>query len=204
MSSKVKILSEENLHQGYVRVKRYGLQFQLFQGGWSEIITREVCLRGDAVVIVPYDPALDQVLMIEQFRLPAFCSGADPWLVELPAGMVDKDETLEQVAAREMIEETGLAITHLRPIHHFMPSPGVMSETLHLFAGKIDLAPLKNGHGEIFGQADEAEDIRLRPIAARDIAGLLDSNKINNASAIIGLYWLLRHKTLLQKEWISS
>ena len=205
MASNLKIIEQNTAYQGYIRIDQYRLQFLQFNGTWSGVQTREVCRRGEAVVVLPYDPVRDTVLLIEQFRLPAYCQGFDPWLLELPAGMLDHgDETPAQVATREMTEETGLAVEHLRLIHKFLPTPGVLAETIHLFVGRVDLTPLHHGHDFIHGHQHEGEDIKLRPTPFSDIAHLLSDNRIYNGTSMIGLYWLLQHRDQLRKEWISS
>ena len=201
MHPKIKIHASEESYRGFVQVRKYDIQFQLFDGGWSSNLQREVVLRGDAVVVLPYDPDTDQVLMIEQFRLPAHCKDIDPWLLELPAGMVDDGESLRDVAMRETFEETGLRVTQLKPLHHFLASPGILAETLHLWVGRVDLSLIGNGHPEIHGKADEGENIRLRPVKFSDIANLLNENKVTNATAMLGLYWLLQNRNALRKEW---
>ncbi len=201
---KVKILAQETVYPGYARVEKFDLQFRLYDGEWSRPVSREIVYRGEAAVVIPYDPKRDAVLMIEQFRLPALCKDFDPWLLELPAGMVDHGpESLESVARREMMEETGLEITNLRRLHSFLPSPGVLAETLHLFIGRVDLSPLDNGHGLYHGAKDEDEDIKLCPMALSEIPNLLKEDKIKNASSMLGLYWLLLHRDELRKEWKS-
>jgi ADP-ribose pyrophosphatase len=52
-------------------------------------------------------PQRDEVVLIEQFRVGAW-AGVNPWLIELVAGLIDKDEEPEEVAHREAEEEAGL------------------------------------------------------------------------------------------------
>lgn len=193
-AARLKFIAERFVYEGYLRVKEFVLQFQRFDQQWSAPLTREVLTRGEAVVVLPYDPVARQVLLIEQFRLPAWVQGFDPWLLELPAGMLDDGETPEAVAMREMREETGLAITGLRLLHSFLPTPGVLAETIHLFFAQCDLSPLRNGHALFHGKTDEGEDIRLIPTDLVALPALLASGKIVNATALLGLYWLLREQ----------
>jgi len=53
-----------------------------FDGVMSKTRIWELWRRGRASALLPYDPWTDQVVMIEQFRLPALAAAADPVLVE--------------------------------------------------------------------------------------------------------------------------
>ena len=53
-------------------------------------MTREVFERGNAAAVLPYDPVLDAVVMIEQFRVGALAAGRSPWLIEIVAGIVEE------------------------------------------------------------------------------------------------------------------
>ena len=66
---------------------------------------------GNAVATLLYDPARDTVVMVEQFRLPAYLAGRSAWCLETPAGIVKPGEELAEVARREALEETGCEIT---------------------------------------------------------------------------------------------
>ena len=112
----VEVIEKESAYRGFYRVDKYTLRHRLFQGGWSKTMVREVMDRGHAVVVLPYDPVRDSIVMLSQFRVGAVTQlGApepahshykiSPWLVELVAGMIDAGESEEAVAAREMREE---------------------------------------------------------------------------------------------------
>ena len=62
------IVKRDSLYEGFFRMARYHLRFKLFNGGWSQTVTRELMERPSAVGILLYDPILDRVVLIEQFR----------------------------------------------------------------------------------------------------------------------------------------
>ncbi len=111
-SKDVEIISKEPLFNGFFKMTKVAFRHQLFSGGWSEVIERELFERGHAVALLPYDPKTDQVVLIEQIRVGALESSA-PWQYEIVAGMIDKDESAEQVAVREANEEAGITVAHL-------------------------------------------------------------------------------------------
>ncbi len=171
----------------------------------SGVKTWEVWRRGRAAAVLPYDPAADVVVLIEQFRLPALVAGLDPVLVELPAGLCDDGETPEATARREMMEEMGLAVGSLRRIGSFLLTPGGADEVCELFAGHV-CAPEADadcvaGHA---GMLDEHEDIRVRVWPAeRAIAAAL-SGCLTNSVTMIGLLWLAAERDRLRKEWMAA
>ena len=92
----VEILEEKNVYNGYFKMNSYKVRYKLFDGNWSRIFGREVLMRGDVVGVVLYDPSLDKVVLIEQFRIGALRDDHSPWLLECVAGVLDKNETLER------------------------------------------------------------------------------------------------------------
>ena len=79
------LIEKATVFQGYFRIDRYRFRHQLFAGGWSGEIRREVFERGHAVVLLPYDPERDAVVMIEQFRIGAAAAGMPMWQREVIA-----------------------------------------------------------------------------------------------------------------------
>lgn len=195
----VDIIERVPVFQGYFRVDRYRLRHRLHDGGWSEPMSREVFERGHAVCVLPYDPILDEVVLIEQFRIGAHAAGFAPWLIEIVAGIIDAGETALAVAHREMREEAGLPILALEPICRYLVSPGGTSESVELFCARVDARTA----GGIFGLDQEHEDIRVIRVPASEALAWLDSGKIVNAAAIIALQWLALHRDKLRLEWVK-
>lgn len=188
---------EELLYDGFFKMKRFTLKHRLFAGGWSESMSREVMVRGDAVCVLLYDPKTDQVLLIEQFRVGAV-KHESPWLLEMVAGMVEEGEDDQDVARREAFEEAGVEIGRLEYMLKFMPSPGGMVEYLRMYAGEFDSTKVDlNKH---FGLQEEHEDIRLHLMPAQQAIELLKT-EIDNASTIMGLQWLALNKDELCEKW---
>jgi len=193
----VEILEKTEAFKGYFRVDRYRLRHRLFRGGWSGEMTREVFERGHAAAVLPYDPVADAVVMIEQFRIGAFAAGRPPWLVEIVAGIIEKDESAEEVVRREAVEESGCRVSDLIPIADYLVSPGGTSECLTVFCGRVD----SSGAGGIHGQPEEHEDIRVAVIPFADAAKMLRERRIDNATALISLQWLVINRDEVRRLW---
>ncbi len=46
----VQILSKETLYQGFFKMVKYAFKHKLFEGGWSDVVEREVFERGIKVM----------------------------------------------------------------------------------------------------------------------------------------------------------
>jgi nudix-type nucleoside diphosphatase (YffH/AdpP family) len=120
---RVLVLEQTVAFDGFFKVIRYRLRHRQFAGGMGAELVREVLERGHAVVVLPFDPMRDQVVLIEQFRIGALGVVADPWLVEPVAGIIEPGETAPEVARREALEEAGLELMDLVPACSYFASP---------------------------------------------------------------------------------
>jgi ADP-ribose pyrophosphatase len=193
----LEVIDKTTVFQGFFRLDRYTLRHRLFNGGWSEPMQRELFERGHAAVVLPYNPLTDEVVLIEQFRLGAAASSTSPWLLEAIAGMIEPDESAEQVAQREAQEEAGLTIAELWPMLSYLSSPGGTTERIQLFLGRLT-QPVQTG---IFGLADEHEDIKVHLLSRHAAMQLLAEQKIDNAATVIALQWLALNLDKVQQAW---
>ena len=176
----------------FFSVEEYDLSWRRFDGGMSEVVTRAAFISGDAVTVLPYDPARDRVLVVEQFRAGPHARGdAQCWQIEAVAGRVDPGETPEQAARREAVEEAGLDLQGLMAVANYYPSPGAVSEYLYSYVALVDLP---DGVAGVFGVADEAEDIRTHVISFERLMELVASGEIENAPLILTALWLQRER----------
>lgn len=181
------LISKRPLFQGFFRLDEYKFKHKLFAGGWSGEITREVFERGQAVVILPYDPVTDEVVLVEQLRAPAIATSKSIWLFELVAGMIEQGETKEEVARRELQEEAGLDASQLTYINSYLVSPGGTTERFYLYLGIVDATKA----GGIHGLDCEDEDIRVHVVSREKAYDLVNSGRIDNASTVLGIQWLM-------------
>jgi ADP-ribose pyrophosphatase len=182
----------------FLRMEVVHFRHRLFSGEWSALHSYDVLRRGPAVAIVLYDPDLDTIVLVEQFRLPALLAGSSPWQIEAAAGLIDGQETPEAVAARETREETGLAlIGEPVPIQRYLPSTGDSDESVYLFCGRVD----STGAGGVYGLPEEHEDIRVVVKPWAEVEALLDAGAIESSHTVIALYWLMRHRERLRRLW---
>ncbi|GMQ53273.1 NUDIX domain-containing protein [Halopseudomonas aestusnigri] len=192
----VEIISREDGFRGFYRLDVLQLRHRLFDGGWGPVLRRELFVRHDAVCVLPYDPWLDQLVLIEQVRVGALEKSDSPWMLELVAGLIDTDEVPEQVAHREAQEEAGLTLLSLHPITRYFPSPGGSDERVYLYCALVD----SRGAGGIHGLAEEGEDIRVSLWPRAEAIAAVEDGRIDNAASIIALQWLQLHAERLRAE----
>ena len=193
----VEVVEREACFRGFYQLDRLHLRHRLFAGGMGKLINRELFVRHDAVCVLPYDPQRDCVVLIEQFRVGALDKSVNPWLIELVAGLIDKDEQPEEVARREAVEEAGLELAELWPLTQYYPSPGGSDERVHLYVARCD----SRGAGGVHGLEEEGEDIRVLVWSLDEALAALDDGRIDNAASIIALQWLALNRDKVRERW---
>lgn len=186
-SQDIEIVDKEIAYKGYFEIQKIKFRHRLFDGGWSETITRELVNRGDSVGLLLYDPKMDTVVLIEQLRVGVLFKESNPWMLEIVAGMIEKNESSTQVAIREAKEEAGCEVSELIKICHYYLTPGGNSESMQLFCACIDSSKVQEG---VRGLASENEDIYVYIMPRIQAYQLFQSGEITNGPTIIALQWL--------------
>lgn len=191
------IVKKEVIWQGYFRMLKYYFTHSLFNGGTSDIVERELFERDTAVAVIPYDPITDEIVLVEQIRVGAFEHNVNPWMVELVAGMIEEGETSEDVAKRELFEETGLECQHIEKIMSYLVSPGGTSEKIDLYFAYVDAKTANS----IAGLESEHEDIKTHRLSVTDVINQLSESKFQNGVTITGLQWLALNHDKIKQQW---
>lgn len=198
LTKDVIVRQHDYAHLGFFGMQEIDLQHRRFDGSMGPVINRSALMVGAAAVVLPYDPARDAVLLVQQFRTPTFLAGEpDPWIWEPVAGLIDPGETPESTARREAVEEAGVEISHLEPVAAGYPSTGNSGEYIHIFIGLADLSHVTGGGGV----ASEGEDIRSRVISFDDLMAGIDAQTFNDMPLITAGLWLARHRNRLQNDF---
>jgi len=116
--------------------------------------------------------ALDRdrrVCLIRQYR-----HAADGWIWELPAGKLEPHEPPLETARRELAEETGTSAHKWTALGPYVSSPGVFTETVHLFLAQ-ELESVKMDHEA--AELIEVHWIDLEEACARALDGNISDGK---------------------------
>ena len=194
--SDYRLVASESVFQGFFKMSRMVVEHRLFQGGWSKPVSRELFQRGDAVGVLLYDPVNQLVGVVEQFRVGAMGDKHGPWQYEIIAGMLKPCESQQDVAVRELQEESGIAVEKLLPICDYLVSGGGSGERMYMFCGLVDLSD----SGGVFGLDEENEDILFQVWPYNDAIEALNDGLLNSAAMTIAMLWLQLKRDDLRLE----
>ncbi len=179
----------------YFGMEEIQISHRHYDGTMGPVLDRSALMQGSAVVVLPYDPQRDTVLLVEQFRPPVFLiDDPDPWMWEPVAGMIDPGETPEAAALREAQEEAQIALAHLEPAGRAYSSSGSSTEFLYLFVGLADLTHTTQAGGK----DTEGEDIRSQIIPFADFIDRVDRGCFKDLPLLSLAHWLARHRERLR------
>jgi ADP-ribose pyrophosphatase len=173
-SGKAKILSSRTMFKGRVFSIR---RDRIKEPGGIEA-TRDVVVHGGSVVVMPVFPD-GSILLVRQYR-----HAAGDFLWELVAGHLEPGEVPLPAARRELIEESGYRARKMRKLIEFFPSPGLLSERMHVFLAT----------GLTLGQAQPEEDESIQPkrFSVREIERDMRRGKIRDGKSLAAILYYLR------------
>jgi nudix-type nucleoside diphosphatase (YffH/AdpP family) len=187
IADRVRVESVRLLSDNWYILKSTTFAFLRSDGTW-QTQSRETYDRGNGAVILLYDPDRRTVILIRQFRYPAFVNGCDDLLIEAPAGLLDNADPEARIRA-EVEEETGYTVRDVTRIFEAYMSPGAVTEKLHFFIGRYSPADRTSAGG---GHPDEGEDIEVMEVAFDQALAMIGSGAIQDAKTIM----LLQHAAL--------
>jgi len=192
----VKIKNVDRILDDYFKVDRAVLRFETFDGTMSKDIVRLNFDRGDSVAAVIFNATNQTLLFARQFRYPIFTKDQNhAWSVEIVAGMIEAGISPEETMVREIVEETGYQVGHIRPLFSFYPTPGGSNEKIYLFFARVEQTDRVHRGG---GLIEEGEDIQLLEVPSRKAFGMVTAGEIVDAKTIIALQWLKTRQKLLK------
>ena len=189
MQDRVRIKSVEVLSDDWAVLKKTVLDYRRRDGSWETQI-RQTYDRGDGAVILPYDPERGTVLLVKQFRFPAYVTGHEEPLIEACAGLIDEDDP-ETAIRREAEEELGYRLRHVKHLYTSYMSPGSLTERLSFFTADYSPGDQISDGG---GHPDEGEDIEVLEITLDETLAAIRDGRIVDAKTIM----LIQHLKLEQ------
>ena len=189
VQDRVRVREVKLLSDNWYTLKTTTFDWRRSDGRWQEC-KRETYDRGNGATILLHDPKRDTIILVRQFRMPAYQNGHSGWLLETPAGLLDGDHPADAIR-REVMEETGYRIGEVRSLFRAFMSPGAVTELVHFFAAEID-ASVREGNG---GGADhEDEDIEVVELALDEAARMIGTGEICDGKTIMLVQWALAQR----------
>ena len=189
------------VYKGFFSVEEHDLSYRKFNNQQSSILTRSALISSEAVIVLPYDPVNDRILLIEQFRVGPYIKGDEnPWVLEPIAGLIDEGETPESASIREALEEAHLEIKRLELVARSYPSPGISTEFFHQYIGIVELL---DSSDLIAGLSSENEDIRSHIFECEQFFEMIERGKVNVGPLILLGLWLSKNRTRLRKKYFD-
>lgn len=128
-----------------------------------ESVSRRNCAGAVAMIAVLRESK--RIILVRQYRPPA-----DAFMIEFPAGLIDKGESPEATAVRELREETGYTGVVRRMLPPAYNSPGLTSE--YVYIAIMDVP--EHIQDDIRTDFDENEDIETILVPLDALSGFLD------------------------------
>jgi nudix-type nucleoside diphosphatase (YffH/AdpP family) len=187
IADRIRVKDVRLLSDNHYTLKTTTFEWRRNDGAW-QTQHRETYDRGNGAVLLPYDPTRRMVLLVRQFRYPAYVNGYDDLLIEAAAGLLD-DASPEQRIREEAEEEIGYRLRDIRHVFEAFMSPGAVTEKLHFFVAEYN-SSMKIGSGG--GIADEGEEIEVLEVSIDEAIAMISDGRIVDAKTII----LVQHAAL--------
>ncbi len=187
VSDRIRVQDVRLLSDSHYILKTTTLQWRRNDGQW-QTQHRETYDRGNGAALLPYNLGQRSVILVRQFRYPAYVNGHDDLLIEAIAGLLDDEEPEARIRA-EAEEESGYRLHDVHKVFEAFMSPGAVTEKLHFFVAEYE-PDMRIGAGG--GNAEEGEDIEVLELDFDAALAMTGDGRIVDAKTIM----LLQHAAL--------
>jgi nudix-type nucleoside diphosphatase (YffH/AdpP family) len=185
VSDRIRVQNVRLLSDNHYTLKTTTFEWRRADGKW-QTQHRGTYDRGNAATLLPYNLAQRRVVLVRQFRYPAYVNGYDDLLIEAAAGLLD-NETPEVRIRAEVEEETGYRLGEIRKVFEAFMSPGAVTEKLHFFVAEYE-SSMRIGSGG--GLASEGEDIEVLELPIDQTLAMIGDGRIADAKTIMLLQYV--------------
>ncbi len=184
ISDRIRVKENRVLSKGHLKLNAVTFDWRRNDGQWQSQ-QREVLDRGDAAALLPYNLAARTVILVKQFRYPAYSHGYDDLLIEAAAGLLDNAEPEARIRL-EAEEETGYRLHHVQKIFEAFMSPGSVTEKIHFFVAEYEPSMRVSAGG---GLPHEGEEIEVLELSMDEAIAMISDGRIVDAKTIILLQY---------------
>jgi nudix-type nucleoside diphosphatase (YffH/AdpP family) len=184
ISDRIRIKDVRVLSENWYVLKTTTFEWLRANGQW-QVQHRETYDRGNGATLLPYNLAQRTIVLVKQFRYPAYVNGHDDLMIEAAAGLLD-DESPEKRMRAEAEEETGYRLGKIEKVFEAFMSPGSVTEKLHFFVAEYE-ASMQVGQGG--GIESEGEDIEVLELPIDQALAMIADGRIVDAKTIMLLQY---------------
>jgi nudix-type nucleoside diphosphatase (YffH/AdpP family) len=188
ISDRIRVKNVRLLSDNRYILKATTFEWRRANGEWQKQ-DRETYDRGNGATLLPYNVKRRTVVLVRQFRYPAYVNGCDDLLIETAAGLLDNASPENRIRA-EAEEETGYRLHEVHKVFEAYMSPGAVTEKLHFFVAEYE-PDMKIGSGG--GIADEGEDIEVLELSIDEALAMIADGRIADAKTIMLLQYAALH-----------
>lgn len=164
----MKVLSFEEIYKGRI----FDIRVDTIREGDVEYKREVVVHRGSAVIVPVFDDGT--IALVRQYR-----HAAGKYMLEIPAGSLEKGEDPKTCAVRELEEEVGVTAKNIELITEFYVSPGFLTEKMFVF--------LATGLTETKQNLEIDELIEIERLTFPQALDMIRDGQIEDAKSIIGI-----------------
>ncbi|UCF77956.1 MAG: NUDIX hydrolase [Candidatus Eiseniibacteriota bacterium] len=122
-----------------------------------------------------------KLLLVDQYR-----EAVGGYLLEIPAGKLEREEDPATCAARELEEETGYRAGSMEKLFELFTTPGYCNENIHFFVATGLVASKSN--------PDENEVLEPVELEVGEALEMIDDGRIRDAKTVAGILEFVRRR----------
>jgi|ERR1019366_1247159 nudix-type nucleoside diphosphatase (YffH/AdpP family) len=184
VSDRIRIQNVRVLSDNHYTLKSTTFEWRRADGEW-QTQARETYDRGNGATLLAYNLTRRTVVLVRQFRYPAYVNGYDDLVIEAAAGLLDNESPEVRIRA-EAEEEIGYRLGEVRKIFEAFMSPGAVTEKLYFFVAEYEPA-MRIGSGG--GIASEGEEIEVLELPIGEALAMIGDGRIVDAKTIMLLQY---------------
>lgn len=166
---KQKKVEENRIFSG----KTIDLYLSKFKSSLGRMLEREVVKRKNAAAVLAITPE-NKIVLVKQYR-----QAVEESLLEIPAGLIDDNETARETAERELIEEAGYKTDEIEEVIHYYSSPGFTDEEVIIFkASSLEY---------VGAEPEDEEEFEAWEVTLQQAINMIYEGRITDAKTIIAI-----------------
>ncbi|MDE1005826.1 MAG: GDP-mannose pyrophosphatase [Paraburkholderia fungorum] len=185
---RIRVTARETLSNERRRLEKLTYEYDRSDGS-TQLLTNEIYSVNDGAAGLLYDVARGTVVLVRQFRLPAYLQGSSGFTLEAAAGFLDGASPEDRVR-EEIMEEAGYRVSSVKKVCEALMVPGCVTHTVYGFVAPYTPEDKIAAGG---GLLEEGEDISVVELSIDEALRMIESGEIVDGKTIILLQYAALH-----------